>query len=183
MGEAKRRRLLRQTEWVKLFDDGSPFAVAISRPESRPETTRQYGRGVAVDIAKNAAKAPMLCYDHQCKNEIRTMPAVYMFLKQTADDKIPPMAMGACHECAGKSNDEVLAVMRRDFGRYGLGAPTVDDSKHTVFRTTKLSWQQRRPFRMIRCAAWGASLPACCKTASYPTSPCFAKARTTATRS
>src|SRR4051812_35015103 len=107
MGEAKRKRLVAAREWVALFPDGRPGKAAISRPTSRTFSTRPLESGLADDIARRLARGePALCFNCECKNEIRAMPDVFAFL-QTKDDKsVPAVAMGICPQCATKSDDE-----------------------------------------------------------------------------
>jgi hypothetical protein len=130
MGEARRKRLAMAADWVQL-SPGLPARVALSRPSSRPATTRQYERGVAADIAAAAAtNKPTLCFNFACDSELLTPPAVLAFLKATDDPHIPPIAMGVCEQCAQKSDDELRAIIKKTFAQqFELGEPPPEAAK------------------------------------------------------
>jgi hypothetical protein len=113
MGEAKRKRRLQAREWVLLFD-GSSAAVALSRPEHRPESTRTQQRDFCAGVARRAlTDKTALCFDEACHNElIPPHVEVFAFVKTTADG--PMICMGICPECAKKSDAELIAVIRSE---------------------------------------------------------------------
>jgi hypothetical protein len=61
----------------------------------------------------------ILCFNFDCSNKLRVLPAVYMFLLPEKD--VPPLVLGVCGQCAQYSNDELLTLVRNQFGHhYGL---------------------------------------------------------------
>lgn len=109
-------------EWIPLFSPDLPAKVAISRPQARTITTRRFEDSVRDDVARKArTKEPVLCFNADCPNELRTLPQAFAFLKTTDDPKAPPIAMGVCDECARKLDDHAIrAIMRKTFSRFGL---------------------------------------------------------------
>jgi hypothetical protein len=121
MGEAKRRRLLAAREWVDLFAPDRRIKAAISRPSSRTSTTRPYESALAADISRRTTTAePALCLNPECSYELRTLPAVFAFIKTPDGPGAQPIGTGVCDQCAQKSDEELRDIMRKTFGRFGL---------------------------------------------------------------
>jgi len=109
------RSLQARRELIKLFGRDSEFAVVISRPDKRPHNFPQEFRQIADKAA--TATPPMLCFDRDCKAEVRA-PDTFLMIR--TNKKAPPIMAVVCAACAEKSNDEILGVVRREF------APTFD---------------------------------------------------------
>ena len=81
MGEARRKRLLINTEWPRLYP-GLPARAAISRPRQR--LCRQYESQFAAKIAAAlAADRPTLCFNTECDNGLHALPTVMAFIRTT----------------------------------------------------------------------------------------------------
>jgi hypothetical protein len=116
MGEAKRKA----AEWIQLFPP-APARIAISRPSSRPASTRRYESGLAIDIAKmRAVGKPVLCLNPDCDNELHVLPEVRAFLRTGDDPDSSPIASGVCDVCARQDDDALRAMARKLFARCGL---------------------------------------------------------------
>lgn len=121
MGEAKRKRRLEQSEWIRLFSPDNPVRLAISRPSYRTETTRRYEPGMVlgfIDWMKHGRRT--LCFNTACENVITKPPSVWMFLKTSNDNAIPPAALMACEQCGTKSDAEIVEIVRKGFDGFGI---------------------------------------------------------------
>jgi hypothetical protein len=103
-------------EQIDLLGDGEVVAV-ISRPERRPHSFRECVPAFAEMIAKDAKGAQ--CFNKRCTNEFNSVPDAYVFVR--TNKSLPPVCSGICPECAKKSDEEILAILRDEFGeRRGL---------------------------------------------------------------
>jgi hypothetical protein len=117
MGEARQKA----NEWTRLFEPPLSARVAISRPGARPASARKYEQGLS------GWRADTLCFNFKCDNKLSEPPDVYMILLQEKD--IQPLMMGVCVQCAQYSNNELLTLVRDQFGKhYGLDQQTPTDS-------------------------------------------------------
>jgi hypothetical protein len=112
-------------EWTALFDGPLPAAI-ISRPGRRPLAGYRYTSVMAAHIAERvSAGEPAMCFKNGCPIEFQAMPECFAVLRMTADG--PPLTMGICPECARSSDAEIIAILREQFKKFGVGVGT--DSK------------------------------------------------------
>jgi hypothetical protein len=113
MGEAKRKA----QGWVRLFELPLQAMVAISRPGARPSSTQTYDLSAMMFVD---GKPPPLCFNHDCDNELTTVPDTCVFVQ--LERNAPPIVMGVCNTCAARfGDDELRARVKDQLARcYGL---------------------------------------------------------------
>jgi hypothetical protein len=117
MGEARQKA----NEGTKLFEPPLPARVAISRPGARPVSARKY------EQCLSEWKADTLCFNFNCSNKLLAPPDVYMILLQ--EENVAAIILGVCSQCAQYSNDELLTLVRDQYGNhYGLDQQAPTDS-------------------------------------------------------
>ena len=123
MGEDRRRRLLVDVEWPRLYP-GLPARAAIFRPPSRSSLFRQYESEFAARIAAAlAAGRPSLCFNTECDNELHALPTVMISIRTADDPSVPPIATGACETCARQDDAGVREMMRGDWPKIRIRWP------------------------------------------------------------